>query len=68
MLCNYANFNIFSIFSYKVLFSLDGVHPNARGYSVIANEVIKVINSHYNARLPFLNPNNFPGINIVPTN
>ena len=53
---------------YKVLFSLDGVHPNARGYSVIANEVIKVINSHYNARLPFLNPNNFPGINIVPTN
>ena len=53
---------------FKVLFSLDGVHPNARGYSVIANEVIKVINSHYNARLPFLNPNNFPGINIVPTN
>ncbi|WP_291135847.1 G-D-S-L family lipolytic protein [Flavobacterium sp. UBA7663] len=53
---------------FKVLFSLDGVHPNARGYSVIANEVIKVINSHYNARLPFLNPSNFPGINIVPTN
>jgi len=53
---------------FRVLFSLDGVHPNARGYSVIANEVLKVINAHYNAKLPLLNPNNFPGINILPTN
>ena len=53
---------------FKVLFSLDGVHPNARGYAVIANEIIKVINSHYNAKLPVLNPNNYPGIHIVPSN
>ncbi len=53
---------------FKVLFSLDGVHPNARGYSVIANEVIKVINAHYKAKLPLLNPNNYPGINILATN
>ena len=53
---------------FKVLFSLDGVHPNARGYSVIANEIIKVINEYYNAKLPLLNPNNYPGIHIVPTN
>ncbi|WP_445714853.1 G-D-S-L family lipolytic protein [Flavobacterium sp.] len=53
---------------YQVLFSLDGVHPNARGYSVIANEILKVINEHYNSNLPLLNPNNFPGINILPTN
>lgn len=52
----------------KVLFSLDGVHPNARGYAVIANEIIKVINAHYKAKLPFLNPSYFPGINIVATN
>ena len=52
----------------KVLFSLDGVHPNARGYAVIANEIIKVINMHYKAKLPFLNPSYFPGINIVSTN
>jgi lysophospholipase L1-like esterase len=52
----------------KVLFSLDGVHPNARGYAVIANEIIKVINTHYKANLPFLNPSYFPGINIVATN
>ena len=52
----------------KVLFSLDGVHPNARGYAVITNEIIKVINEHYNANLPLHYVNNFPGINIVGTN
>jgi len=51
-----------------VLFSLDGVHPNARGYAVIANEVLKVINSYYNANLPLHNPSYFPGINIVGSN
>lgn len=51
-----------------VLFSLDGVHPNARGYAVIANEFIKVINSYYNANIPLTHPSYFPGINIVPTN
>lgn len=53
---------------FKVLFSLDGVHPNARGYSVIANEILKVINTHYNSNLPLLNSNDFPGITILPTN
>ena len=52
----------------KVLFSLDGVHPNARGYAVIANEIIKVINERYNANLPLHYVNNFPGINIVGSN
>jgi lysophospholipase L1-like esterase len=51
-----------------VLFSLDGVHPNARGYAVIANEIIKVINDYYNANLPLHNPSYFPGINIVGSN
>lgn len=51
-----------------VLFSLDGVHPNARGYAVIANEIIKVINRHYHANLPLHNPSYFPGINIVASN
>ena len=52
----------------KVLFSLDGVHPNARGYSVITNEIIKVINRHYHSSLPLYNPSYFPGINIVGSN
>ncbi len=51
-----------------VLFSLDGVHPNARGYAVIANEIIKVINAFYHANLPLHNPSYFPGINIVGSN
>lgn len=51
-----------------VLFSLDGVHPNARGYAVIANEVIKVINSHYNAKLPLVSAGNFPGATVLPSN
>lgn len=34
------------------LFSLDGVHPTPRGYAIIANEMIKAINSRYNARIP----------------
>ena len=34
----------------QILFSLDGVHPNARGYAVIANEIIKVINSKFKSK------------------
>jgi len=34
------------------LFSLDGVHPTPRGYAVIANEMIKAINSKYSANIP----------------
>lgn len=51
-----------------VLFSLDGVHPNARGYAVIANEVIKVINTYYKAKLPFVDPGLYPGVTILLTN
>ncbi len=51
-----------------VLFSLDGVHPNARGYAVVANEIIKVINDYYNAKLPQINAGHFPGATVLPTN
>lgn len=50
------------------LFSLDGVHPNAKGYAVVANEVIKVINSHYGAHLPLVVPATYPGATILATN
>ena len=52
----------------QVLFSLDGVHPNARGYAVISNEIIKIINDYYNANLPMHHPSYFPGINILTSN
>lgn len=50
------------------VFSLDGVHPNARGYALIANEVIKVINNYYHAKLPQVNPAYYPGATIVTSN
>ncbi|MGZ4035080.1 MAG: SGNH/GDSL hydrolase family protein [Bacteroidia bacterium] len=33
-------------------FSLDGYHPNQKGYAIIANEFIKAINTKYNAYIP----------------
>ncbi len=33
------------------VFSLDGVHPNNRGYALIANEFIRVINNYYSSTL-----------------
>jgi len=33
-------------------YSLDGYHPNQKGYSLIANEFIRAINAKYNAFIP----------------
>lgn len=44
------------------LFSLDGVHPTPRGYSLVANEIIKVINAKYGATLPQVNANDYRGV------
>ena len=43
-------------------FSLDGVHPNARGYALIANEFIRAINAKYRSTIPDTDVNNYPGI------
>ncbi|AWH84831.1 G-D-S-L family lipolytic protein [Flavobacterium album] len=51
-----------------VVFSLDGVHPNARGYALVANEILKVINEHYHAKLPLVSAGNYPGATVLPTN
>ncbi|OON70732.1 SGNH/GDSL hydrolase family protein [Hymenobacter sp. CRA2] len=44
------------------LFSLDGVHPTPRGYAIIANEMVRTINSTYGASIPFVNPNDYRGV------
>jgi hypothetical protein len=36
-------------------YSLDGIHLNARGNAVLANQFIKAINSKYKARIPAVN-------------
>ncbi|GAB3878542.1 hypothetical protein GCM10028824_40670 [Hymenobacter segetis] len=44
------------------LFSLDGVHPTPRGYAVVANEFIRVINSYYGSAIPAVAPNDYRGV------
>jgi hypothetical protein len=44
------------------LFSLDGVHLTPRGYSIVANEFIKAINSKYNTSIPLADVANYHGV------
>ena len=41
-------------------FSLDGVHPTARGYAFIANIILARINEEFNATIPVTNTGNYP--------
>lgn len=43
-------------------FSLDGIHPNPKGYAMCANNFIKTINSFYGSSLPPVQVNDYPGI------
>ena len=42
-------------------FSLDGVHPNARGSAYIANIFINAINAKWESNIPLVNPNDYSG-------
>jgi len=46
------------------LFSYDGVHPSSRGYGIVANEIIKVINTRFSASIPLIGVSSAPGIPI----
>lgn len=50
-----------SIFPPNGAFSLDGIHPNARGSAYMANEFIKAINAKFGSNIPLCNPNAFSG-------
>lgn len=43
-------------------FSLDAVHLNPRGNALIANEVIKTINTFYKSDIPMTDANKYPGV------
>ncbi|MCB9360909.1 MAG: hypothetical protein H6587_05795 [Flavobacteriales bacterium] len=43
-------------------FSLDGVHPNTRGYAIIANKFIETINAYYGSNLRTVPVQNYRGI------
>jgi len=44
------------------LFSLDGVHFTPRGYALIANEWIRVINNYYGSTVQPVNPTNYRAV------
>ncbi len=43
-------------------FSLDGVHPSDRGYAIIANQFIKVMNEKLGTGIPYVDLGTIPGI------
>ena len=47
----YNGYNVTSDYPTGGAFSLDGVHPSARGYAVIANKVMEAINATYGSNL-----------------
>ncbi len=53
---NFGSGSINATFGTGGAFSLDGVHPTARGYAVIANRIIDAINSGFTATVPAVNP------------
>jgi hypothetical protein len=44
------------------VFSLDGVHPNRKGYAIVANFFIEAINEKYGSNIPTVNVNEYKGI------
>jgi lysophospholipase L1-like esterase len=55
----YGSGGVSSTFAQGGAFSLDGVHPTARGYAVIANEIFKVINEGFDAYIPPVDPSDY---------
>lgn len=61
-----GNFNPSSALVTGGVFSLDGVHPNSRGYALIANEFMRAIDATYDSN--FEASGNFVDIGTYPTN
>jgi lysophospholipase L1-like esterase len=55
----YGSGGVSSTFAQGGAFSLDGVHPTARGYAVIANEMFKAINAGFGGYIPPVNPSDY---------
>jgi len=43
-------------------FSLDGIHLTPRGYALVANEIIRVINNFYKANIPLVDVTQYRGV------
>lgn len=51
-------------FSPNGLFSTDGVHPNARGNAIMANEFIRVIEAEFDASIPEIDVLALPSVSL----
>jgi len=43
-------------------FSLDGVHPTCKGYGVMANQLIELVNAEFGASIPTVDVSGLPGV------
>lgn len=48
------------------IFSYDGIHPSSKGYGIIANKFISVINARHGSNIRLVDINSLPGPNILP--
>ena len=55
----YGSGGVSSTFAQGGYYSLDGIHPTARGNAVIANEIFKVINAGFDAYIPPVDPSDY---------
>lgn len=51
-------------FSPNGVFSTDGVHPNARGNAILANEFLRVIEAEFNASIPKIDVTSLPSVSF----
>jgi hypothetical protein len=58
----YDGINFSSQFIQGAFFSLDGYHPTAQGYGLLANQFILTINNYYKSTLPLIDITTLPGI------
>lgn len=56
----FGNYQMTAAFVTGGTFSLDGVHPGARGYALIANKFIEAINATYHSNFRGVNLDDYP--------
>lgn len=55
----FGNYHMTASYITGGTFSLDGIHPSARGYAYIANEFLKAIGVTYGSSIPAVSPGNY---------
>jgi hypothetical protein len=57
-----SGFTLLPDFSPDGIFSTDAVHPNPRGHAIVANEIIKTLNSVYDSNIPEVDVLAYPSV------